>query len=471
MYLERKHVAPPETGLVLEVVEEHSLRKMERRHLEKPGGRLLEQRADAATTSRVVYRPISELKLDPRNPRVHSARQVRQIARSIGAFGFNVPVLVDANGNVIAGHGRILACKLLGLSEVPTICLDHLTNAQVRAFMIADNRLTENSVWDERMLAEQLKELSILDLDFALEDTGFEMGEIDIHIQGLDAAHDREDDPGDAMPKSSGWPVSRAGDLWILGKNRVYCGNALEEPAYAALMCGEQAAMVISDPPWNRVIENNVSGLGAVQHRELRNGVRRDERSRIHMFLTRACSLLAEHSVGGSIHFIFMDWRHMPELLTAGREIYTELKNLCIWTKNHTGMGAFYRSRHELVFVFKHGSGLHRNNIQLGKYGRDRTNVWTYPSPRTPTDEGNLLALHPTVNPSPSSQTRSWIAGARRYRPRRLPWQRQYGYCRRAHRPTLLRNRDRSDLCRYHRSPLAGVYSRNGTSRDQRQEL
>ena len=347
----------------------------------------------------VIYRPISELKLDPKNPRAHSPRQVRQIARSIESFGFNVPVLIDANGKVIAGHGRILACQLLGHTEVPTISLEHLSEAQAKAFMIADNRLTENSTWDDRLLAEQLKELSELNLDFSLEATGFEMGEIDLRIEGL-AADPEDADPADVLPEQrSESPVTRPGDLWLLDRHRVYCASALEESSYAALMQAEQAAMVFTDPPYNVAIAGNVSGLGATCHREFAMACGEMDEAQFTAFLTQACTLFARHSVDGALHFIFMDWRHLGELLAAGRSVYTELKNVCVWIKNHTGMGAFYRSRHELVFVFKHGRAPHRNNVQLGRFGRDRTNVWPYPSPRTLSDEGNLLALHPTVKP------------------------------------------------------------------------
>jgi DNA modification methylase len=356
--------------------------------LDKAGGRV-----------QITYRPISELKLDPTNPRAHSLRQVRQIARSIERFGFVVPVLTDARGKVIAGHGRVRAALLLGWSEVPTICLDHLSEAQARAFMIADNRLAENSTWDDRLLAEQLKGLSELELDFSLDVTGFEMGEIDLRIEGL-VAEPEGDDPADALPEpQSGSPVSRPGDLWLLDRHRVYCASALEEVSYAALMQAEKAAMVFTDPPYNVPIERNVSGLGAIHHRDFAMASGEMDEAQYTAFLTQACALLAHHSVDGALHFIFTDWRHIGELLAAGRRTYAELKNVCVWVKNHTGMGAFYRSRHELIFVFKYGRAPHRNNVLLGKYGRDRTNVWLYPSPRTPSEEGNLLALHPTVKP------------------------------------------------------------------------
>lgn len=353
----------------------------------------------ANTRLNIAYVPVSELKLDPRNPRVHSARQIKQIGRSIKAFGFNVPVLVDSNLNVIAGHGRILAAKQAGLTEVPTIRLEHLSAAQARAFVIADNRLTENSDWDERLLAEQPKELSPLDLDFELETTGFDTAEIDLRIQGLAAEPDGEDDPADAIPPSSGSPITRPSDLWLLEHHRVYCGDALDETAYAALMQGEQAAMVSIDPPFNVPIRGHVSGLGQIQHREFAMGSGEMNAAEFTEFLIRALELHARYSLPGSLHYISMDWRHLGEMSVAGRAVYSALENLCVWVKNHTGMGAFYRSRHELVFVFRHGHARHRNNVQLGRYGRDRTNVWQYPSPRTPSDEGNLLALHPTVKP------------------------------------------------------------------------
>jgi DNA modification methylase len=356
-------------------------------------------RGDASRLA-VVYRPIAKLKLDPKNPRRHSPRQINQIARSIKAFGFVAPVLIDASSRVIAGHGRIMAAQQLGLSEAPTICVDHLSEAQVRAFMIADNRLTDNSFWDEQLLAEQLKELSLLDLDFSLELTGFEMGEIDLRIEGLTPDSEGDEDTADALPASGSRPtVSRAGDLWLLDNHRVYCGSALDGAAYAVLMQRKKAAMVFTDPPYNVPIKGNVSGLGAVHHREFAMASGEMKEAEFAEFLTKVLSLHARQSAEGSLHFICIDWRHLGELLAAGKTVYAELKNLCVWVKNHTGMGAFYRSRHELVLVFKHGRAPHRNNIQLGQYGRDRANVWMYPSPRTPSEEGNLLALHPTVKP------------------------------------------------------------------------
>jgi hypothetical protein len=342
----------------------------------------------------VVYRRIEELKIAPDNPRTHSRRQIRQIARSIEAFGFNVPVLIDGAFEVIAGHGRVLACRELGLAEIPTVRLEHLSEAQARAFRIADNRLTENSVWDERLLGQQLRELSDLDLDFSLEATGFEMGEIDLRIEGLSDAPS-SDDPADHLPISSSAPsVTKPGDLWVLGDHRVHCGSALDVPAYTALMQGQKAAMVFTDPPYNVPIAGNVSGLGSITHREFLMASGEMSEAEYTEFLTRACCRLADNSLPGALNFVCMDFRHMFELLTAGRQAYTELKNLCVWAKDNAGMGSLYRSQHELIFVFKAGRGAHRNNIELGRFGRNRTNLWSYPGANTfarSSGEGNLL--------------------------------------------------------------------------------
>jgi DNA modification methylase len=351
----------------------------------------------------IVDRLIAELKLDPMNPRFHSPRQVRQIARSIETFGFNVPVLIDASGKVIAGHGRILACQLLGWTAVPTISLDHLSEAQARAFMIADNRLTENSVWDERLLAEQFRALSVLDLGFSLEVTGFDMGEIDLRIEGLNSPVAGDQDPADDLSVvPSGPPVTRAGDMWALGEHRVYCASALDAVAYAVLMQDEQAQMVFSDPPYNVRIDGNVSGLGKKRHREFAMASGEMTESEFTRFLSRAMSMFTRHSAEGSLHFICMDWRHITELLSAAREVYRQVLNVCVWVKDKPGMGSLYRSQHEFVGVFRHGRGAHRNNIQLGRFGRNRSNVWNYPCANSFSragEEGNLLALHPTVKP------------------------------------------------------------------------
>jgi DNA modification methylase len=359
--------------------------------------------ASLASRMSIVHRAIDQLKPDPANPRLHSKKQIRQIANSIEAFGFNVPVLVDADLKVIAGHGRLLACRELGWPEVPTLRLDHLTPAQARAFMIADNRLTEIATWDDPLLAQQLKDLSVSGLDFSIEITGFEMGEIDLRIASLEDIPDRADDPADAVPDLSlRPPVSKVGDLWLLCRHRILCGNALDPAAFTALMGKERAAMVFTDPPYNVPIDGHASGLGAIHHRPFPMASGEMDKAAFTAFLGQACRNLAAFSAGGSIHYVCMDWRHLDELLAAGRDAYGELINVCAWIKDNAGMGSLYRSQHELVFVFKHGRNGHRNNVQLGQFGRNRSNVWRYPGVNSFArcgEEGNLLALHPTVKP------------------------------------------------------------------------
>jgi DNA modification methylase len=351
----------------------------------------------------VVYRATGELKPDPANARQHSHAQIRKLANSIETFGFNVPVLVDADLNVVAGHGRLAACRVLGLAEVPTLCLDHLIPAQLRAFMIADNRLTELAQWDDRLLAQQLKDLSLLGLDFSLEVTGFEMAEIDLRIESLDNLREPDDDPADDLPElAASPPVSKIGDLWMLGNHRALCGSALDAAAFAALMGDERAATIFTDAPYNVRIDGHVSGLGAIHHRPFPMASGEMNKAEFTAFLGQAFRNLAAFSLDGSLHYICMDWRHLDELLAAGREAYSELKNLCIWVKDNGGMGSLYRSQHELVFVLKQGRSAHCNNVRLGQYGRNRSNVWRYPGANSfarSSKEGNLLALHPTVKP------------------------------------------------------------------------
>jgi DNA modification methylase len=349
------------------------------------------------------YLPIADLKPDPRNARVHSKKQVQQIAQSILSFGFNVPILVDAASNVVAGHGRLLAAKKLGWTEVPTIRLDHLTETQRRAFMIADNRLTEIGAWDDRLLAEQLKELSVVDLTFDIEATGFDAPQIDLMIASLtvnvEAATDEK-----PLPCVSGPPVSRAGDLWALGRHKVLCGDATDAASFANLIGSEEVAVVFTDPPYNVPIDGHVSGLGGLRHREFSMAVGELSPSEFTGFLEKALGFCARHSRSGALVYACMDWRHIEELQAAARASGLEMVNLCVWAKPNAGMGSFYRSQHELVFVFKNGPGSHVNNVQLGRHGRNRTNVWSYangPGFGRAGEEGRLAALHPTVKPVP----------------------------------------------------------------------
>ena len=269
--------------------------------------------------------------------------------------------------------------------------------------MIADNRLTEIAIWDDRLLAEQLRDLSLSGLDFSLEVTGFEMGEIDLRIASLDDLRVEDEDPADVLPEVAvGPPVSKLGDLWLLGRNRLLCGSALDTAAFTALMRQECATMVFTDPPYNVPIDGHASGLGAIHHRPFPMASGEMDKAEFTTFLGQALRNLAAFSAAGSLHYVCMDWRHLDELLTAGAGAYGELKNLCVWVKANAGMGSLYRSQHELVLVFKQRGGAHRNNVQLGQFGRNRSNVWPYPGANSFAGQGgeeNLLALHPFLKP------------------------------------------------------------------------
>jgi DNA modification methylase len=346
----------------------------------------------------IAYSPVAALSANSRNARTHSKRQIRQIAASIRTFGFNNPIIVDKNARIIAGHGRWEAAKLVGIDSVPTILLENLTEDQIRAYILADNRLAELAGWDNSILAIELQHLISLD-DFDVTVTGFHVPEVDM-ILGEAGPEPDKDDVVDVDETATA--VSEPGDLWQLGEHRVLCGSALQAESFGFLMAGQRADVVFVDPPYNVVIDGHAGGHGSLHHREFAMASGELDKEEFIAFLTSSLRLLAKFSTRGSVHFVCMDWRHAEELRAAGKQIYDSLLNLCVWVKNNGGMGSFYRSRHELVFVYRNGKVPHRNNIQLGQYGRNRTNVWEYPGINTLSrqgDEGNLLALHPTVKP------------------------------------------------------------------------
>jgi DNA modification methylase len=346
----------------------------------------------------IQYRAVEDLALDPRNPRQHSQRQVNQIADSIREFGFVVPVVVDDTGQVVVGHGRVLAAKKLGMPRIPVVEIRHLSKAQLKALRITDNKLAQNAHWDERLLGESFLELKELDVDFDLSITGFSLPEIDLTLQTLqEGVAEGTNDEADAL---TGVPVCQLGDVWELGDHRLHCGDATSEAAFDILMREQLAHVVFIDPPYNVRVDGHVSGKGKIRHREFAQASGELSREEFIRFLSDSCAVLAKHSKNGAIHFVCMDWRHVDELIAAGRDVYTELKNIAVWVKSNPGMGSLYRSQHELVFVFKSGTGRHTNNIELGKHGRNRANVWQYDSASTQGRKGNnLLELHPTAKP------------------------------------------------------------------------
>lgn len=348
---------------------------------------------------KLVNMAIVDLKPWPNNPRTHPKKQLKQLAKSIEHFGFTNPVLMSPDGDIIGGHGRVEAAKIAGLTHVPAIELPPLSKDQLRALVLADNKLALNAGWDEELLAVVLEEL--VEVNFDLNLTGFELAEIDVILDGAaDADPDGTDSSDDAIPEISEMPVTRRGDLWLLGRHKLLCGDAQEATDFAKLMGEDRADMAFLDAPYNVEIDGNVCGLGSVKHSNFAFACGEMSEAEFTTFLTVTHSNVANVMRDGAIVFSCMDWRHVGEMLAAGKVAFTELKNLIVWNKTNAGMGSFYRSQHELIFVFKQGTTEHTNNFGLGGSGRHRSNVWTYPGISSMTsDRAEQLAAHPTAKP------------------------------------------------------------------------
>lgn len=342
----------------------------------------------------VTYAPTQDIKPYKSNPKQHCEKQVTQIINSIKEFKFNNPILIDENNEIIAGHGRLLAAKHLGMAQVPVIRLTHLTEGQKRAYRITDNKLTENGQWDIDLLKLEFSELENLNLDFNLDITGFDNIEIDNILN-----------PAQADEKLNNIPfieekeiVSNLGDIWQLGEHRIICADALKTESFSALMGEEKADMVFTDPPYNVKIEGHVCGKGVNKHKEFTMANGELTENEFTKFLSQNFSLLKTFSKEGSLHYICMDWRHVGEMASAGK-IYDEFKNICVWNKTNAGMGSLYRSKHELIFLFKNGTAPHTNNVELGVHGRYRANVWDYAGVNSFGKNRKFLKLHPTIKP------------------------------------------------------------------------
>lgn len=347
----------------------------------------------------IEERQIDALRPYAGNARTHSKRQIRQIEESIKRFGFTNPVLVGDDDTILAGHGRVIAARNIGMKYVPTLRLSHLSAAERRAYVLADNKLALNAGWNQDLLAIELQ--ALIDLDFDVELTGFSLAEIDFV---LDEASDREviglDKREDIVPPLPARAISRQGDLWHCGNHRILCGDARESSGYARLLENELVDLIFTDPPYNVPIDGHVCGLGKVRHREFAMGAGEMSEQAFTAFLTETLGAMAITCRDGAIAFVCMDWRHMAELIAAGRQAFTELKNLCVWNKSNGGMGSFYRSKHELVFVFKMGTAPHVNTFGLGESGRYRTNVWDYAGINSfGAGRDDDLSMHPTVKP------------------------------------------------------------------------
>jgi DNA modification methylase len=341
----------------------------------------------------VVYRSPATLQPDPRNARTHSKQQIQQIATSIQSFGFTNPILIDEAGVIIAGHGRFRAAKSIDMASVPTITLAGLNEGQRRALRLADNKIALGAGWDMEILKLELAELGTLDLDFDLSTTGFTTGEIDVILKG---SPDPEDEVIPAVPET---PRSQVGDIWQLGPHRIGCGDGRDVGFLQKVIGeGERIDVAFLDPPYNVRINGHANAKG--RHPEFAMASGEMTEGEFREFLGQTLGACAAVSRDGAVHFVCMDWRHMDDVSAVGGKVYGDLLNICVWNKSNAGMGSLYRSKHEMVFVYRVGSAPHLNNVELGKHGRNRTNVWDYASVNSMQGSRRQdLALHPTVKP------------------------------------------------------------------------
>lgn len=375
-----------------------------RQRCRPPSGDVTVQNTDAELnsavarfTAKVVERPIAELRPSPRNARIHSKKQIHQIMGSIGNFGFVTPILIDMHNVIVSGHGRVEAAKLLGMSMVPTIVLDHLGSDQLRALALAENRLAELSGWDKELLKIEMSHL--VEINFDVELTGFDTPQIDM-ILSVDEAPVPKADQADSVEAVGAQSVTRRGDLWLLGDHRVLCGDARERADYEKLMGGERAQMTFTDPPYNVRINGHVGGLGKIKHRAFPMASGEMDKPGYTAFLTIVFGEIVAACQDGALIYTCIDGPHLHEMLNAGYAVFDELKAVITWAKTNAGMGSLYRSQTELIPLWKTGKAPHINNIELGRHGRYRTTLWTYAGANG-FGRGRMedLAAHPTVKP------------------------------------------------------------------------
>lgn len=344
----------------------------------------------------IRYFPTDQFTRNDDGPRVFSRAQIKRAKRIIKRFGFRIPLVADENLRVLVGDLLLLAAMELGYLELPVVFASGLSQPELDALSVAYGRLWETGDWDKAKLGELFLRLEIELPDLDLLDLGFEVPEIDLSIE----AHQGSDEPNEDI--EDGPAVSRRGDLFLLGKHRLIVGDATSIADITKLMNQRRANAMFTDPPYNVEIDGFVSGNGARHHREFPMASGEMTPAEFTSFNSTWIELACRFSHGGAVHFICMDWRHMRELLDAGVGLYGALLNLCVWIKDRPGMGSHWRSQHELVFAWRVGREQQLNTVQLGKFGRNRTNVWSYPAAATflkKDEQGEMVKGHPTPKP------------------------------------------------------------------------
>ena len=302
----------------------------------------------------IGYVPADSLKPFEGNPRKHPEKQIIKLMASIREFGVAMPILIDANNIVIAGHAVLEAAKRLGIKNVPVLVADQWSSAQGRAYRLSANRLAELSQWDDALLKIELTAIIEFD-ETPIDILGWETGEIDLILSADDPAS--VEDPADVVPELTGEAVTKPGDLWCLGKHRLLCASSLEPANWATLMDGAVAAMAFTDAPYNVPISGQVSGLGKKKHAEFQMASGEMSQPEFTGFLTKAVEEMAANLLDGAVFVFFMDWRHLSETLEALAANELTLINLCVWNKNNGGMGSLYRSKHCPPSAFNRHTG------------------------------------------------------------------------------------------------------------------
>jgi DNA modification methylase len=341
---------------------------------------------------RIVARNISDLKHYGRRTREHPEAQIGLVVQSLKTFGFLEPVLIDELDQVLVGYGRIEAAKRMGWTSVPTIMVSHLTPEQKRAYMITANRTAEKAGWNKEALAQELADLMRLDVEFDLDVTGFTIEEREALVFGQNRSAEAEDD----LPAVQSDTVTRSGDLWVCGDHRLLHGDALDAASYATLLEGEPVQAVFTDPPYNVPTQGHITGNAA--HGDFVQASGEMSEAEFAAFLVTLMERVVQVLAPGGLVYACMDWRSIAALIEAVGEAGLKLLNLIVWAKTQAAMGSMYRSQHELIALASKSGGPHLNNIQLGRYGRNRSNVWTYDGVNGfGADKARLRALHPTV--------------------------------------------------------------------------
>jgi DNA modification methylase len=343
--------------------------------------------------------PIADLIPSARNAREHGASQLDDLADSVNAFGIISPVIIDSRNHIYAGHGRVEAAKRAGKTSIATLRVEHLSEAQLRLYAIADNKIAERSTWNDNALALEFRDLRIDAPELNLALSGFEHPKIELKIASLDQSSwsdlDKAPDPDEAEE-----PITRLGDVWeFADDHRLACGDSTSPEVVRLLLGDDIVDLVVSDLPYN-LDEKVYSGNGKNKHGNFAMAAGEMSREQFVTFLVAFFTVVLPFLRSGALLYGFMDWRHIADLLAAGDQLSFDLKNLIVWDKGKGGMGALYRSAHELIAVFKHGTGKHTNNVMLGKHGRDRHNIWRYAGMnRFGGGRDRALALHATVKP------------------------------------------------------------------------